>query len=82
MPKNETYWKLFWNFKAVYDGNWTTNTREQLIPKIKKCITDMDMDVMIKMFDRLEGKIQQAHDYGLDTLIQPKIDYWNQKPQF
>ena len=35
----------------------------------------MDMDVIIKMFDRLEVKIQQAHDYGLDTLFQQKIDY-------
>ena len=35
----------------------------------------MDMEVMIKMFDRLEGKIHQAHDYGLDTQFQPKIDY-------
>ena len=41
----------------------------QLIRRIKKCITDMDMDVIIKMFDRLEGNIQQAHDYGLDSLF-------------
>ena len=59
----------FFGILTVYDGNWTTNTREQLIQRIKKCITYMDMDVIIKMFDRLEGKIQQAHDYGLDTLF-------------
>ena len=43
----------------MYEKNWTANTREQLIQRIKK-ITDMDMDVVIRMFDRLEGKIQQA----------------------
>ena len=59
----------FWNPLAVYEGNWTANTREQLIRRIKKCIADMDMDVIIKMFDRLEVKIQQAHDYGLESLL-------------
>ena len=29
----------------------------------------MDMDVVIWMFDKLEGKIQQAPDYGLDSLL-------------
>ena len=29
----------------------------------------MDMDVIIRMFDRMEEKIQQAHDYGLDSLL-------------
>ena len=51
---------FFWILKQkVYEGNRTTNTREQLIQSIKK-ITDMDMDVVIRMFDRLEEKIQQA----------------------
>ena len=29
----------------------------------------MDVDIVIKMFDKLEGKIQQAHDHGLDGLL-------------
>ena len=29
----------------------------------------MDMDIVIKMFDNLEGKIQQAQEYGLDSLL-------------
>ena len=29
----------------------------------------MDMDIVIKMFDNLEGKIQQAHECGLDSLL-------------
>ena len=33
------------------------------------CIKEMDMDIIIKMFDKLEGKIQQAHEYGLDSLL-------------
>ncbi len=28
------------------------------------CIKEMDMDIVIKMFDKLEGKIQQAHKNG------------------
>ena len=29
----------------------------------------MDMDVVMKMFDKLEGKNQQGNDYGLDSLL-------------
>ena len=29
----------------------------------------MDMDIIIKMFDNLGEKIQQAHEYGLDSLL-------------
>ena len=55
--------------QGVYQGNWSANSREQLIRRIKKCISEMDMDIVIKMFDNLEGKIQKAHEYGLDSLL-------------
>ena len=29
----------------------------------------MDMDIVYKMFDNLEGKICQAQQYGLDSLL-------------
>ena len=47
--------------QKVYDGNWSAKSREQLIRRIKKCITEMDIDIIIKMFDKLEEKIQQAN---------------------
>ena len=28
-----------------------------------------DMDIVIKLFDNLEGKICQAHQYELDSLL-------------
>ena len=55
--------------QRVYEGNWSANSREQLIRRIKKCISEMDMDIIIKMFDNLGEKIQQAHEYGLDSLL-------------
>ena len=55
--------------QRVYQGNCSAHSREQLIRRIKKCISEMDMDIVIKMFDNLEVKIQQAHEYGLDSLL-------------
>ena len=39
----------------------------------------MDMDIIIKITDKLEGKNQHAHDYGLGSLLQSDIYYCKQK---
>ena len=50
---------FFWILKQkVFEGNRTTNAREHSFGGLK--ITDMDMDIVFRMLDRLEGKIQQA----------------------
>ena len=47
----------------VYAGNWSANSREALIRRIKKCIKE------IKMFNNLKPKIHQAMENGLDSLL-------------
>ena len=50
-------------------------------PKIDRILTTV-MDIVIKMFGNLEGKIRQAHQYGLDSLLYPIIIYFSQKIDF
>ena len=44
---------------TVYAGNWSVKNREWegLICKIKKCYREIDMNMIIKMFDNLPPKI-------------------------
>ena len=50
---------FFWILKQkVYEGNRSTIQENNSFEGLK--ITDMDMDIVIRMLDRLEGKIQQA----------------------
>ena len=55
--------------QKVYEGNWSAKSRQLLIRRIKKCIKEIDMDIVIKMFDNLDEKIRQAQQYGLDSLL-------------
>ena len=46
---------------------------DQFIPnhirRIKKCIEEIDMDMVVKMFDKLKPKIHKANENGLDSLL-------------
>ena len=53
----------------VYAGNWSAKNRESLIRRIKKCVKEIDMDMIIKMFDNLPPKIVKAKNNGLDSLL-------------
>ena len=53
----------------VYAGNWSAKNREGLIRRIKKCVQEIDMDMIIKMFDNLPPKIVKAKNHGLDSLL-------------
>ena len=54
----------------VYAGNWSAKSRESLIRRIKKCMAEIDMTTMvIKMFENLKPKINQANINGLDSLL-------------
>ena len=54
----------------VYAGNWSAKSRESLFRRIKKCVAEIDMTTMvIKMFENLKPKINQANINGLDSLL-------------
>ena len=56
--------------QLVYAGNWSAKSRESLIRRIKKCMAEIDMTTMvIKMFENLKPKINQANINGLDSLL-------------
>ena len=40
-----------------------------LIRRIKKCVQEIDMDMIIKMFDNLPQKIIQAKNNGFQRLL-------------
>ena len=54
--------------QKVYNNNWSANSRESLIRKIKKCATEIDQDIIIKMFDNLKNRIHLANENGLESL--------------
>ena len=49
--------------------NWSAKSREGLIRRIKKCVAEIDMTMVIKMFQNLKPKIIQANINGLDSLL-------------
>ena len=53
----------------VYAGNWSAKNREGSIRRIKKCVREIDMNMIIKMFDNLPPKIIKAKNHGQDSLL-------------
>ena len=53
---------------SVKEG-FTAKSREGLIRRIKKCVAEIDMTMVIKMFQNLKPKIIQANINGLDSLL-------------
>ena len=39
------------------------------IPIIKRCATEIDQDIIIKMFDNLKNRIHLANENGLESLL-------------
>ena len=52
----------------VYENNWEASSREALIRRTRKCISEFDFDVIINMFNSLKDKIHQANQSGLTSL--------------
>ena len=53
----------------VYANNWWTKSRDALIRRIKKCVSEIDMNMVVKMFQNLKPKIKKAEENGLESLI-------------
>ena len=53
----------------VYAGSWSAKNREGLIRRNKICVREIDMNMIIKMFDNLPLKIIIAKNHGLDSLL-------------
>ena len=45
----------------VYEGNWTAQTRDHLIRRIKTMQKEINRDIVIKMFDNLKGQVHVAN---------------------
>ena len=74
-PPNSPQIRQIENFFGIlkqhlYAGNWFAKSREGLIRRIKKCVAEIDMTTMvIKMFENLKPKINQANINGLDSIL-------------
>ena len=53
----------------VYEGNWSAKDREALIRRIKIKQKEIDQDIVIKMFEKLKGKVHRANENGLTSLL-------------
>ena len=63
----ENYWGAL--KQKVYAKNWSAKNREQLIRKIKKCVSELDSGFYVQMFQNLREKINSANENGLDSLL-------------
>ena len=63
----EMYWGAL--KQRVYAKNWTANDRDQLIRKIKKCAKEMESQIYVRMFEKLQERINSAMENGLDSLL-------------
>ena len=58
--KSDTYNKI---------KDFKINGRDALIRRIKKCVSEIDMNMVMKMFQNLKPKIKKAEENGLESLI-------------
>ena len=63
----ENYWGII--KMKVYEGNWTTQTRDHLIQRIKMKQKEINQDIVIKMFDNVKGRVHVADQNGLQSLM-------------
>ena len=61
--------------KKVYEGNWTAQTRDHLIRRIKMKQKEINQDIVIKMFDNLKGRVHVANQMGYKALRNSVINY-------
>ena len=67
-PSDQTYRAVLGDIEAK-GINWSAQSREQLIARIKWAVKQIDPQIIIKMFDHLPSKIRQAQEYGLDSVL-------------
>ena len=62
---------MYWGAlkQRVYAKNWMANDRDQLIRKIKKCTKEMESQIYVRMFEKLQERINFAMENGLDSLL-------------
>ena len=65
--KIKNYWGTL--KKKVYEENWTAQTRDHLIRRIKIKQKEINQDIVIKMFDNLKGRVHMANQNGLQSLL-------------
>ena len=53
----------------IYEENWTAKNREALIRRIKIKQKEIDQDIVIKMFEKLKGKVHAANENALNSLL-------------
>ena len=63
----ENYWGIL--KMRVYEENWTAQTRDHLIRRIKMKRKEINQDIVIKMFDNLKGLAHVANQNGLQSLM-------------
>ena len=65
--QNNTKAKKYDTYKQFKD--YKVYNREALIRLIKKCVTEIDMGMIVKMFDNLKPKIHKTMENGLESLV-------------
>ena len=55
--------------KKVYEGNWTAQTGDHLVGRIKMKQKEINQDIVIKMFDNLKRRVHLANQNGLKSLM-------------
>ena len=53
----------------VYEGNWSAKDRTHLIQRIKIKQKEIDQNMVIGMFEKLNGRIHLANQHGLHSLL-------------
>ena len=55
----------------VYEGNWSGKDRPNMIQRIKQKQKEIDHDIVIRMFENLQGRIQITKESGdgLSSLV-------------
>ena len=70
----EQYWGIL--KQKVYQNNWSAQSREQLIARIKWAVKQIDPEIITKMFDHLPSKIRRAQENGLDSVLRSTFSFF------
>ena len=69
-PKNDRKLTTYHEFKdSKLNGRLAFTKRGLYKMRIKKCVHEIDMDMIIKMFENLPPKIVKAKNNGLESLL-------------
>ena len=53
----------------VYDNNWSAKILPQMNRRIKSKVTEINQNMVARVFDNLKAKIHSANDNGLFSLL-------------